>query len=765
MSATLRLCLSLGVIMPATGLCAPVWAQAVQQQESAATGQGADTQIAGTSGSIALPALTVTSASPVSSDEKAAAFWNMGSFAFVTGAFVPVTVVGQTQIELNPTYTLGDVLFTQPGITSSTFAPGASRPIIRGLDSFRVKMAQDGIDAMDVSTLGEDHAVPIDPLSTQQIEVIRGPATLRYGSQAIGGVVNAINNRIPTELVENGYRVSVEGAGSTVDTGLEGAIRLDARKDAFAFHFDAFGRDAEDYDIPGGVQENSWVRTNGQAVGLTYNFDSGYIGTAIERFSSDYAIPGGEEAEMRTHIEMEQLKWLSKGEFNLDSGPIETVRFWAGLSRYRHNELGLPHAHEHEEDDDHDHDHDHDHNDDHDHDDHDHADGDDVLNQLETVHGTFRSHAFEGRLEFQHVPFSLPFGVARGALGVQVNYDDLETSGEAREFLAPARTSNVAAYLFEEVELTLTTRLQAAARVEAVNIHGEAANIPADYLPPPDQLTTLPASASFVPMNVSVGLLQDLVWGMSGRLSAQYVERAPSALELYSKGPHHATGTFDIGNADLDKEGAASFEIGLSRAQGDFRFDASAYYTRFSGFIYKQLTGVTCDESFGSCGGTAGEFDQIIYAQRDATFYGVEIKAQYDVAEVAGGIFGVEGQYDFVHATFADGTYVPRMPPHRLGGGVYWGDGTWAARLNLLHAFAQDEVAIYEDETPSYNLLNAEITYRQDLGMAGANPVQLLVGVTGSNLLNEDIRNSASFKSAEVLLPGRNIRGFAKVTF
>ncbi|MGU3496278.1 TonB-dependent receptor [Xanthobacteraceae bacterium A53D] len=710
---------------------------------------------------IELSTVSVSAASPVGGADAAAALWNYGSFSFVTGAFVPVTVLQQRQIEMSPAATLADVMFTQPGITSSTFAPGASRPIIRGLDGNRVKMTEDGIDAMDVSTLGEDHAVPIDPLSAQRIEVIRGPATLRYGSQAIGGVVNAENNRIPTELTQDGYKASMQGAGAVVDGGIEGAVSVDARKGPWAVHVDAFGRDAGDYSIPGGgTQANSFVRSEGQAVGLTYNFDGGYVGTALTRFASTYGIPGGEEAELKTNINMEQIKWLTKGEFRPQAGPIEVVRFWTGLSRYKHNEWGLPHQHEH------DHDHDHDDEDDHDHDhDHDHEEFD-PLSQVQRVHGTFKSKALEGRLELQHVPFATPIGTARGALGFQVNYDDLDTFGEAAEFLAPARTFSMASYLFEEIDLRPGTRLQAAGRIESVTINGAAADIPLTYLPPPEELTEIGAERSFVPVSVSVGLLQDFAWGITGRVTAQYVERAPTALELYSRGGHHATGTFDIGNPDLNKEAAAGVEIGFSRTEGAFRFDASAYYTRFDGFIYKAFTGNSCDEEFASCApGAGGEFEQVIYDQRNATFYGVEVKAQYDVGALAGGLWGVEGQYDFVHATFADGSYVPRMPPHRLGGGLYWGDGTWAARVNLLHAFAQDQVALYQPTTPGYNLLNAEVSHTRTIGSFGLNPVVLTVGLSGTNLLDEDIRNSASFKSEEVLLPGRNLRGFAKVTF
>jgi iron complex outermembrane receptor protein len=701
---------------------------------------------------VVLPPVTVTSTSPVGGTTTN---WNYGSFAFVNGAFVPVTVVDKREIDMNPSYTLGDILFTQPGITSSTFAPGASRPIIRGLDSSRVKVTESGIDAMDVSTLGEDHGVPVDPLSSQRIEVIRGPATLRYGSRAFGGVVNAENNRIPTELKKDEYRIGIQGAGTTVDGGLEGAVTMDARKGGFSAHADAFYRNAYNYIIPGGgYQDNSFVNTNGQSIGLSYSFDRGYIGTALTRFASHYGIPGGEEAQMLTNIAMEQVKWLTKGEFRPSSGLVEAVRLWTGVSWYHHAERGLPHQHEDEHEEEHEGEEEHE---------HEHAQEQPGYGQR--VHGTFKSQAFEGRIEVQHVPFGTAIGTARGALGVQLNYENIFTTGEAREFLEPARTFSVASYLFEELEITPRTRVQAAGRIEFVKVNGYAADIPRSNLPPPDELSTTFAERTFVPINFSLGLLQDIPWNMTARVTAQYVERAPSALELFSKGSHHASGTFDIGNPNLGKEGAASFEIGLSRSEGDFRFDASAYVTHFRGFIYKQLTGITCDEAFASCGEPDGEFNQIVYRQRDANFYGAEVKAQYDVGPLAKGIWGIEGQYDFIHATFTDGTYVPRMPPHRLGGGLYWGDDSWSARVNLLHAFAQNDVAAFEPTTAGYNLLNAQLSYKRSLGFVGSNAVGLTVGVSATNLLDENIRNSASFKSQEVVLPGRNLRGFVKLTF
>ncbi len=328
--------------------------------------------------------------------------------------------------------------------------------------------------------------------------------------------------------------------------------------------------------------------------------------------------------------------------------------------------------------------------------------------------------------------------------------------------LAPTNTRTAAAFLFNELAFTPATRMQLALRIEQARVTGTASSFPADYLGP-----TLPvefgATRNFTPMSASLGFLQNLPFGFVGSITGQYVERAPRAQELFSKGPHEASGTFEIGNPNLRKEAATTFEIGLRRAQGPWRVDASAYYTRFSGFIYKRLTGVTCGDDFASCGTGGTDFQQIVFSQQDATFTGAELRSQYDIGELGSGTIGVEGQYDFVRARFADGTNVPRIPPYRLGGGLYWRDANWFARMTLLHAFAHTETAPNETRTAGYNLLNAELSYR--MALRGTAFKEMTVGLTGTNLLNEDIRNSVSFRKDEVLMPGRTVRFFTTVKF
>jgi iron complex outermembrane recepter protein len=239
-----------------------------------------------------------------------------------------VTVVTQSDIEASTASSIGDLVGTRPGISASTFAPGAaSRPIIRGLDNYRVRIQENGIGTHDLSTLGDDHAVPLDPLAIDQVEVIRGPATLRWGSQAIGGVVNAINNRIPTTYT---------------------AASTDAAHANFALHVDGFARDARDYRIPGGRQENSAARSRGGSVGGSLFFNGGFIGMSISHIDSLYHVPG-EHADEKTRIDLEQTKLHIKGEFTADGPIVDKVRFWFGSTNYYHEEIeddaGVPEVH------------------------------------------------------------------------------------------------------------------------------------------------------------------------------------------------------------------------------------------------------------------------------------------------------------------------------------------------------------------------------------------------------------------------------------
>jgi len=708
-----------------------------------------------------LPAITVTAPSPIIRPRPAPQAPLLvvtpdapliGALPVVTDQFATVTVIPNEELRRTPSSTLGDLLFSRTGITGSSFAPGAaSRPIIRGLDGNRVGIVENGVGAGGVSDLGEDHFVPVTPLMSEQVEVIRGPATLRYGSQSIGGVVSSTNNRIPDRLPCGApcARFETRGAATTVDNGLEGGVLADAAVGNVAIHADAFGRKAGDYRIPGypylfesgrpfnGKQPNSSARTESGSIGASYILDQGFIGAAVTQNNALYRIPGIDGEDHRTRIDARETKVTSKGEYRPQADGIDAARFWYGYTDYKHNELGL-------------------------------ADPLDAAS--DGVRQTFTNNEHDGRFELQLMPFDLRFAALTTALGVQAGQQQLtapgDTPGPFSGLWDPNDNRRIAGYIFNEFKFSEWTRAQIAGRIEHVRLNGTTPDFPADFLPDGNPLIASPRNLAFTPKSISVGVIQNLPYDLVASATAQRVERAPKPAELFSRGPHDATATFDIGNPNLNIEVANSLEVGLRRAKGPLRFEATAYHTRFSGFIFRRLTGAMCGEDFASCGNPAGELNQAVYSQRDAIFRGGEFQAQYDVAKVLSGVWGVEGQFDIVRATFTDGTNVPRITPMRLGGGVFYRDSNWLARVSLIHAFAQNDVAPNETPTDGYNLLKAELSYTQKFANAQAGtPREVTLGIVGNNLLNEDIRNHVSYTKNDVLMPGASVRAFANVKF
>jgi iron complex outermembrane receptor protein len=696
-----------------------------------------------------------------------------GVLPIVTDQFATVTVVPNDEIRRSGAATLGDLLQSKPGITGSSFAPGASsRPIVRGLDGNRVGIVENGTGAGGVSDLGEDHFVPVDPLATGQVEVIRGPAALRYGSTSIGGVVSASNNRIPDALPAcatpfQSYGLAANapsvGAGcanietrsaiSSVDRGGEAGILLDAGGGNVAIHADASGRKTTDYAIPSypylndptrpfnGRQPNSSAQTDGVSLGGSYIFTGGFIGAAITQNDALYGIPGLDGADHHTRIDAGQTKLTAKGEYRPDSAAIEAIRFWAGATDYHHNEIGLATI------------------------------GDP---STDGVRQTFTNKEQEARVELQMMPFNARFATVTTTFGLQAGRQQLNAPSPDNPgslfngLFSPNDNNRVAGYAFNEFKFTDTARAQIAGRIEHVELHGSTPNFPVDYLPNGNPQSSSDRNPSYTPKSGSIGLQQNLSGELVASLTAQYVERAPKPAELFSRGAHDATGTFDIGDPNLTTETAKSVELGLRKATGPFRFEATAFYTRFDNFIYRRLTGVMCGDDFSTCGNgdPANEGKQAIYSQRDAVFRGGEFQSQLDVGQIRGGTWGIETQFDVVLATFTDGGNVPRIPPVRAGGGLFWRDANWLMRVNLLHAFAQNDIAaIAETPTAGYNLLKAEISYKTVLGPNVFGAKEMLVGLVGNNLLNENIRNSVSYNKDEVLLPGIGVRAFANLKF
>ncbi len=355
-----------------------------------------------TQAQVTLPEVVVSAPSPIQRSGPPSTTGSdlQGTLPVVTDQFATVTVVPNDEIRRNGATTLGDLLFSKPGITGSSFAPGgSSRPIIRGLDVNRVRIQEDGIGANGASDLGEDHFVPVDPLTTDQVEVIRGPATLRFGSQAIGGVVETTNNRIPTVIPPRGIGAEFRGAGTSVDNGIDGAVLLDAGAGNFAMHADAFGRKTQDYRVPNypyltapdpadapnatqpgafnGRQPNSAARNDGQALGGSYIFNEGFFGLAVTQNNALYHIPGI-DGEDHAHPHRRASDQGARPRAN-GARPIpfiDAIRFWGGVTDYKHNEIGL-------------------------------ADPTDLTS--DGIRQTFTNKEQEGRVEAQLAPFNLRF--------------------------------------------------------------------------------------------------------------------------------------------------------------------------------------------------------------------------------------------------------------------------------------------------------------------------------------------------------------------
>lgn len=652
-----------------------------------------------------------------------------------------VATMGGEEIARQSAQTLGELLEDLPGVTSSSFARGASRPIIRGLDTFRVRVLENGSGSHDVSALSEDHGIPIDPLAAQRIEIIRGPAVLRYGSAAIGGAVSVLNNRIPEAHVGDPQGQAIMARGFN-DDSTEIGILLDGSAGPLALHADLFTRDSEDYEIPDdheSVQENTATSSNGFALGGSAILDRGFIGLSWSYFESDYGIPGGHghgHGGGGDHedlvIEMEQDKVQLRSELSGD-GFVHRVSTEATWSDYTHDEI-------HEEDGD--------------------------------IGSTFDNEEGEARIELLHGKGEQ----LEGAFGIQFRTRTLSAFGEGGELLSPSDMTSWAAFLFEAYQLTDQTALEFGARVERTELEGVGVNLPTfegvttgnDILFYGDN-----ESRTFTPVSASVGLVHKFDLSQLNSLTfgatLQYVERAPDILELFAHGPHEATGTFEIGLLDAKKEKGTSFELALRRVRAEGRrltFDASWYLTNFSDFLYKEETGFVCGEEFDTCGvdgdpGVEDELHQIAWNQDDVRYQGAEAQINYEAMAWSGGALTIGGRFDFVKAEFDDGGNLPRVPPRRWGGSALIEHGAFRGEAKLLRVDEQREVGDDEEPTSGYlDLgLQASWTFERDDNR------HVEIGISGHNMLDEEQRNHVSFKKEDVMMPGRSVRLYARAVF
>jgi iron complex outermembrane receptor protein len=626
----------------------------------------------------------------------------------------PIEVVTGTALDDQREKTLGESVARLPGVQSSFFGAGVGRPIIRGLDGARVQVLSEGIGSLDVSTVSADHAVTIEPFLADQIEVLKGPATLLFGSGAVGGAVNVVDGRIHEQAVD-GFGGRMELRGNTVADERAGAFRIDGDAGRLGLHADAFYRETGDYEIPGfaerghddhdhgddhedeetrGLLENSRTRVRGGAFGASYIGERGFLGGALSRYENRYGVPGhshghedhddeGDDDHEEEHgdvvIDMEQTRTDVKSGLNRPFSGHEALRVRIAHNDYRHVEL----------------------------------EGDEIGTRFENT-GT------EARIELVHAPIA----GWTGAYGTQVGQRDFEAIGE-EAFVPPSESSDLGLFLIERREWERAS-LEAGGRYDRVKVD-------------PD----------FDHPSVSTGAFSASLageWRFSGdwhlRLGLDRAQRAPGAEELYSDGLHVATGGYEIGHPGLDKETANQVELGLHYHGQRVELKLAAYLNRFDDFIYLAETGEDIDES---------PIRQ--WRQDDAEFHGGEAELGLTLADNASGRYRLRLMADTVRGELDDGLgNLPRIAPGRFGAGLDWNWNGWRASISALHYRRQNRIATNETSTPGFTLVGADLAYAIDVG-----DEEIEVFLQGRNLGNEEARLHTSFLKDVAPLPGRSM--------
>ncbi|WP_265530486.1 TonB-dependent receptor [Sphingomicrobium marinum] len=634
---------------------------------------------------------------------------------------------------------IGDTLASLPGVSSTSFAPGASRPVLRGFQGERIRVLNDGLGSIDVANTSADHAVTIDPLTAERIEVLRGPAVLIYGSQAIGGAVNVIDRRIPRTIPDDAVHVDVIGGYSSADDGIRlGASGDVLLADRFVIHADFSWAETDDVKVGGfvfadplraelleeaaeefeegefeeaaeleelailrGSIPNSgteqWTGSIGAAyigkvveVGASYSIYDTFYGVPLRPGAGHHGEEGegeeeGEEEEETVSIDMRQERFDGRVKLNLD-GFFESATLRFATADYDHVEL----------------------------------EGDEVGT-------TFLSSGVEGRLEFKQRDTD----GWHGASGIQYYQRDLEAIG-AEAFVPPNGTSQWGIFTVQEYQPD-ALGIEGALRVEFTDV----------------EEPTLALQRDFTAFSAAIGLNYELDLDTSIGINASRAERAPSAEELYSNGPHIATQAFEVGDADLTTEKAWGGEVFVRHKGERLAASATVWKQWFDDFIYLQDTGLEEDE-----------LPLFVYRQQGANYWGIEIEAGATLVD--DGAFQLRGDVvaDYVRATLDDGSPVPRIPAFRIGGGLEADIDDFVVRGEVEFVAEQDRVAAFETPTDGYALVGASVGWRP----FGEDNESLIL-LQANNIFDVDARRHASYTKDFAPLAGRDIRLSARFSF
>ncbi len=623
------------------------------------------------------------------------------------------TVLSGAALDREVANNLGDTLARIPGISNASFGQNVGRPVIRGFEGARVGVLTNNMAAADASAVSQDHAVAVEPFLADQIEVLRGPATLLYGSGAIGGVVNMVTRTIPEKIPENGH----SGRGlMQVDSAADqrmAAGRLDIGQGNWAMHANGFYRRTDDYEIPGeaelyhdedeeegeleelnGILENSFLDNEGGSLGGSWIGDQWRAGMSYTRYSSDYGIPGahghhsleGEEEDVNeTEEQGEALVTIGLESDRIDGEIVGTQPF-KGFEQFKLRVARSDYTHTEFEGD-----------------------------EIGTV---FKNETIDSRIELRH----LPWGRWKGAFGAQYADRDFEAIGE--EAFVPVSSTNSAALFWVESADLGDWQLDTGLRYDDISIKTDSGQ-----------------RRDFSPSTASFGAVWHVTETGHLTFNVSQAERAPTDQELFADGPHLATQTFEIGDPLLDTEKNLHLEMGFRLHQGQLTGSITLFADNFSDYIYQLDTGEIEDE-----------LPVRLWSQQDADFQGAELELRYDLGRFSSGHWQISGFADTVRAELSDNSNVPRIPPQRIGMAVDWDHNSWVANISWVHAASHTRIADYETRTPDYDLLNADLSYL--LPIEGTSEWEVFV--KAHNLLDEDIRNSTSFLKDQAPQIGRN---------
>ena len=697
----------------------------------------------------------------------------------VLESVTPVTVIGAEKLRKIEAPTLGETLKNAPGVHSTYFGPVSSSPVIRGNDGPRVKIVQNGLDVSDVSRVGPDHNVATSLASATQVEVLRGPATLQYGSGAIGGVVNVVDKRIPQYQLD-GVEGEAETSYSTVNNGSYTRADVTGGSGNIVWHVDGFYRDTDNADIPGfasidpdedepnGELESSAMETRNVVAGLSYVAEEGYFGFAVEQLDNEYGVPGhshGHEDEHDEHdeerdeldgnhedeeheggegvlLDVDMTRYQAAGEWHSPIQGLTNLKFAAAYTDYQHAEI---------------------------------EDG-----EPGTV---FTNESSDIRLSAYHEEVNGWHGV----LGVQFNHSDYNAVGE-EAFTPGNSTSSYALYVIEQKNVGDVT-FELGGRLERTTLDADASEIELEVLHEAHEgeehdedhegeeheehavAFTFP-DYDFTSVSLSAGANWEYQEGHSIAVTLSRSERAPSQQELFSAGQHLATQSYEVGLVfDMDDEGhieetlkgvkeevSTNLDLTFRKFTGDWGYSVSFFYNQADDYIYQTSTGLialTEHEEHDEDEAVEEEHDEhgdeeglpvYYFQQADADIWGFEAETYVDFSDsLRLTVFG-----DYIRAEVEDDN-LPRTPPMRFGSELSYVNDGLSADVGFTWYDEQNNVASFETTTDGYTLVNASVQYE----FATQN-IDWVVFARGDNLTDEEARVHTSFLKDQAPLPGRN---------